>query len=117
MAWQRFEGLTQTRRWLLLVFLIGSIHAGAYALFVPLWQAPDEPGHFEAACLLSQVKRPLTGDDLSLPLQRDILANLAQHEFWTHVQTPWPASLPLAFVDDPFLARSGRQAGDEPPCG
>lgn len=115
MTWRRLEALTATRRWLLLIFLIGSIHAGAYALFVPLWQAPDEPGHFEAACLLSQVKRPLTGDDLSLPLQRDILANLAQHEFWTHVQTPWPASLPLAFVDDPFLARSGRQAGDEPP--
>ena len=57
------------------------MHAGAYALLVPLWQAPDEPGHYEAACLLSQVKRPLTGDDLSLPLQRDILANLAQHKF------------------------------------
>ena len=88
MAWRRVEGLTATRRWLLLVFLGGSIHAGAYALFVPLWQAPDEPGHFEAACLFSQVKRPLTGDDLSLPLQRDILANLAQHEFWTQVLAP-----------------------------
>lgn len=114
LAW-RFEGLTATRRWLLLVFLIGSIHASAYALFVPLWQAPDEPGHFEAACLLSQVKRPLTSDDLSLPLQRDILANLAQHQFWTQVHAPQPAPPPLAFADDPFLARSGRQVGDEPP--
>ncbi len=115
LAWRRFEGLTQTRRWLLLVFLVGCMHAGAYALLVPLWQAPDEPGHYEVACLLSQVKRPLTGDDLSLPLQRDILANLAQHEFWTQVHAPQPAPLPLAFADDPFLARSGRQAGDEPP--
>lgn len=115
MAWQRFEGLTQTRRWLLLVFLVGFMHAGAYALLVPLWQAPDEPGHYEVACLLSQVKRALTGDDLSLPLQRDILANLAQHEFWTQVHAPQPAPLPLAFADDPFLARSGRQVGDEPP--
>ena len=115
MAWRRFEGLTETRRWLLLVFLIGWMHAGAYALFVPHWQAPDEPGHYEVACLLSQVKRPLTGDDLSLPLQRDILANLAQHEFWTQVRAPWPAPLPLAFADDPFLAHSGRQVGDEPP--
>ncbi len=115
MAWQRFEGLTETRRWLLLIFLIGWMHAGAYALLVPLWQAPDEPGHYEVACLLSQVKRPLTGDDLSLPLQRDILANLAQHEFWTQVHAPRPTPLPLAFADDPFLARSGRQVGDEPP--
>ena len=115
LAWRRFEGLTETRRWLLLVFLVGWMHAGAYALLVPLWQAPDEPGHYEVACLLSQVKRPLTGDDLSLPLQRDILASLAQHEFWTQVRAPWPAPLPLAFADDPFLARSGRQAGDEPP--
>ncbi len=115
MAWRRFEGLTETRRWLLLIFLVGWMHAGAYALLVPLWQAPDEPGHYEAACLLSQVKRPLTGDDLSLPLQRDILASLAQHEFWSQVHAPWPTPLPLAFVDDPFLARSGRQAGDEPP--
>ena len=115
LAWRRYEGLTETRRWLLLIFLIGWMHAGAYALLVPPWQAPDEPGHYEAACLLSQVKRPLTGDDLSLPLQRDILANLAQHEFWSQVHAPWPTPLPLAFVDDPFLARSGRQACDEPP--
>ena len=114
MAWRRIEGLTLTRRWLLLVFLAGLTHAGAYALLVPPWQAPDEPGHYEAACLLSQVKRPLTLDDLSLPLQREILANLAQHEFWTQVRAPWPAPLPLSFESDPFLYRSGRQVGDEP---
>ncbi len=114
-AWRRFEGLTETRRWLLLVFLVGWMHAGAYALLVPPWQAPDEPGHYEAACLLSQARRPLTGDDLSLPLQREILTNLAQNRFWTQVRAPWPVPLPLSFAADPFLVRSGRQAGDEPP--
>ena len=116
MAWRRFEGLTRTRRWLLLVFLIGSIHAGAYALFVPLWQAPDEPGHYEAACLLSQVKRPLTGDDLSLPLQRDILANLAQHEFWTHVHDALAgATAPRLCRMTHFLPAPAARLGDEPP--
>jgi hypothetical protein len=104
-----------TRRWLLLVFLIGLAHAGAYALLVPPWQAPDEPGHYEAACLLGQAQRPLTGDDLSLPLQQEIIANLAQHDFWSRVRAPWPAPLPSSFAADPFLERSGRQIGDEPP--
>ncbi len=115
MTWAYLNRLAKTRRWLLFVFLVGLAHAGTYALLVPPWQAPDEPGHYEAACLLGELQRPLTGDDVSSPLQREILANLARHEFWPRVQAPSPAPLPASFAADPFLARSGRQVGDESP--
>ena len=100
---------------LLYIFLLGVAHAGAYALLTPVWQAPDEPGHFEAACLLSQLTRPLRADDLSIPLQQSIIASLAANDFWGQVREPSPTPLPASFSADPFLARSGRQVGDEPP--
>ncbi len=104
----------RTARWLLVVFLIGLLNASLFALATPLWQAPDEPGHVEYACLLGQLRRPLHGHDRSLPLQQAIIASLARHDFWPQVRQPQPAVLPASFEADPFLLRSARQAGDEP---
>lgn len=103
------------RRWLALVFAIGFAHAAAYALSVPPWQAPDEPGHLEYACLLSELGRPLEARDSSPALEQEIVGSLARHDFWPRVREPWPDPLPSSFADDPFLQRSGRQVGDEPP--
>ncbi len=86
----------------------------AYALAVPLWQAPDEPGHFEQAALLARWGGPLHRHDRDPALERALLDSLARHRFWTLVRAPWPEPLPARLVDDPFLARSGRQVGDEP---
>lgn len=101
-------------RWLLVVFLVGLLNASLFALVTPPWQAPDEPGHFEYACLLGQLRRPLSGDDRSLALQQAILASLDRNDFWPLVREPQPAPLPLSFAADPFLLRSARQVGDEP---
>ncbi len=103
------------KRWLLVVFLIGLLNASLFALATPLWQAPDEPGHYEYACLLGQLRRPLLGHDRSLPLQQAIIASLGRHEFWPLVREPQPNPLPLGFGADPFLLRSASQVGDEPP--
>lgn len=104
-----------TRRWILAVFLVGWLNASLFALATPLWQAPDEPGHFEYACLLGQLRRPLTGDDRSPALQQAIIASLDRRGFWPSVREPQPVPLPASFAADPFLRRSASQVGDEPP--
>ncbi len=105
---------TSPRRWLAVVFLIGLLNASLFALATPLWQAPDEPGHYEYACLLGQLRRPLQGHDRSLPLQQAIIASLDRHDFWPLVREPQPAPLPASFAADRFLLRSASQVGDEP---
>ena len=107
-------GLSQ-RHWLWLVFLLGTLVGITFALVTPLWQAPDEPGHVEYACLLGKMRRPLNGDDLDPALQREIIVSLGQRSFWTQVRETPPDPLPGSFAADPFLLRSGRQVGDEPP--
>lgn len=103
------------RHWLAAVFLIACLNASLFALVTPLWQAPDEPGHTEYACLLGQLRRPLLGHDRSAALQQTILISLARHDFWAQVRAPVPATLPASFAADPFLLRSASQIGDEPP--
>jgi hypothetical protein len=94
--------------------LVGLLNASLFALATPPWQAPDEPGHFEYACLLSQLRRPLQGHDRSLPLQQAIIASLERNSFWPMVREPQPDPLPASFAADPFLLRSASQVGDEP---
>lgn len=96
-------------------FFVALLHAAAFALLVPAWQAPDEPGHVEYACLMAQLGRTPAKADRSPALQQEILASLARHRFWQRADAATPDPLPAAFLDDPFLARSGQQVGDEPP--
>lgn len=97
------------------VFCVGLLHAALFALLTPAWQAPDEPGHVEYACLMAQLGRTPAKADRSPALQQAILASLARHRFWQRADVPTSDPLPAAFLDDPFLARSGQQVGDEPP--
>lgn len=101
-------------RWMAVVFAIGLLHASAYALLVPPWQAPDEPGHMEYACLMGQLGRVPGVADRSVALQADIIASLGRHDFWPLVREATPDPLPGAFAADAFLRRSGTQVGDEP---
>ncbi len=102
------------RRWTVFVFVLGFVHASAYALFVPPWQAPDEPGHFEYGCLLGPLGRPLSRHSLSLPLQQEIVMSMDRNNFWQLVDEPRPEQLLANFSDVPFLHKAGRQVGDEP---
>lgn len=104
----------EIRPWLF-VFLLGFANAAAFAALTPPWQAPDEPGHYEYACLMGRLGRQPALEDRSPALQAAIIASLAANDFWPRVRQPWPASLPTSFAADPFLLRSGRQIGDEPP--
>lgn len=109
------EGVAWGPGWLAVIFLVGLLHAGLYALLTPAWQAPDEPGHVEYACLLATVGRTPRPTDRTAALQQEIIASLTRHDFWQRVRQPPPAALPAAVAADPFLARSGRQIGDETP--
>lgn len=98
----------------MVVFLVGFLNASLFAVLTPAWQAPDEPGHYEYACLLGQLRRPLQGHDRSLNLQQAIIASLDRSGFWPLVREAQPAPLPASFMADPFLLRSASQVGDEP---
>lgn len=99
-------------RWLL---IWAALHALAYSLLTPLWQAPDEPAHVEMACLLAERGADLRAGDDDPALQQRLLRALADADFWRLVQQPTPDPLPSRFADDPFLRNAGRQVGDESP--
>jgi hypothetical protein len=103
-----------SQRWLWIIFFFGTLHASLYALLVPPWQAPDEPGHMEYGCLMARLGRPPDAASRSTVLQAEIIHSLANHAFWQRVGQPTPNPLPPSFAAAPFLARSGTQIGDEP---
>ncbi len=103
-------------RWHLWVLLAIVLARGTlYSLIVPLWQAPDEPGHFEYIRLMARLGRPPTRADLDPALERAIIQALDAANFWTYTRQTRPTPLPETFDANPFLRRSGRQIGDEPP--
>ncbi|MCD6291236.1 MAG: DUF2142 domain-containing protein, partial [Anaerolineae bacterium] len=107
--------MTSHRRYLWLLLAIVLARGIVYSLIVPLWQAPDEPTHFEYIRLLARLGRPPTRADLDPALEREIIRALDAAGFWTYIREDRPAVLPRTFEADPFLHRSGRQVGDEPP--
>lgn len=102
------------RMWLLLWIGLTLIRGAALALLTPPWQAPDEPGHYEYARLIDRFGWRAGPGNRSAALQAEIIADLAQADFWRQVRAATPDPLPDAFDADPFLARSGTQVGDEP---
>jgi len=101
----------------LLIFLLAWGHGLLWATVVPLWQAPDEPLHYEYACLLAEKGRLLTPADISPTLQARILRSLAAHGFWEYLGGSTPDPLPATFseTEDAWLSRAGTQVADEPP--
>jgi len=98
-----------------LFFCLALVRGFSYSVIVPPWQAPDEPGHLEYARLLAKKGRPLSREDISPQLQREILSSMHDFDFWNYVHQPDPGQIPDSFYDDPFLLLSGTQVGDEPP--
>ncbi len=73
------------RRWrliFLIVLVTGFFHLLFYAVWVPPWQFPDEPRHFEYVRLIYEVKRPLGWDDGDPSLEAAIIRSMARFDFW-----------------------------------
>lgn len=100
---------------LIAFFFVTLIRGFSYSVVIPPWQAPDESGHLEYAILLSEKGWLPTREDTSPSLQREILSSMKKFQFWKYVRQPEPEQIPVSFSDDPFLARSGTQLGDEAP--
>jgi hypothetical protein len=98
-----------------LLLVITALRGLIYSQIVPLWQAPDEPGHFEYACTLSRIGRLPTQADVDRTLERAIIASLDRADFWQRTRQAQPVPLPESFADNRFLRASGSQLGDEPP--
>lgn len=104
-----------SKRWLPVLLAWALAHAALYAMLNPLWQAPDEPGHVEHACLIAQrgLLQGLQPGDQDPSLQQRVIRSLAANDFWSRVRRATPDPLPTRFSEDPFLRSSGRQVGDE----
>lgn len=61
---------------LLLLVALALVRGIVYSAVVPLWQAPDEPAHFEYIKLLLEKRRLLNWDDVSLSIRREIALSM-----------------------------------------
>jgi hypothetical protein len=68
---------------------------------VPPWQNPDEPQHLMAARLIVAHGAAFTVGARDEVGERDIVASMARHGWWSHYGRPTPVPLPSTFVDGP----------------
>ena len=87
--------------------LLGLAHGVLYALIIPPWQAPDEPGHFEHSYLLSRqwhVLGPVRPDPA---FELNLIASLYANRYWDYVPHAQPDQMPLRLADlNTFAGRS-----------
>ncbi|NPA90361.1 MAG: DUF2142 domain-containing protein [Chloroflexi bacterium] len=95
--------------------LVYFAHALAWVFLLPPWQGPDEPGHYEYAHLLAQLRHPPHRHDAQQDVQARIIRSLDRWDFWRLTGQPRPTPLPTSFDQHPFLRRSGTQLGNETP--
>jgi hypothetical protein len=79
--------------------LLGLAHGELYALVVPPWQSPDEPGHFEHSYLLSRQWRLLSPVETDPRFEQNLIASLYVNDYWKFVPHPQPAQMPLRLAD------------------
>ncbi|MCO6452748.1 MAG: DUF2142 domain-containing protein [Caldilineales bacterium] len=105
--------LRQQSLWILLgiTFAVGLV----WWALVPAWTAPDEPGHFLYARLWANLGRLPTRLDDSSKLEARLINSLGENNWWAYNRFSRPERL-SGFSDDPVLAASGSQIGDEPPA-
>ena len=99
----------------LLIGLLALAHGLAYAMLLPLWQAPDEPTLFEYVALTAQLGRipaPSEGDPA---LEAAILASLGRNNFWAYTRGAAPTPPPKSLAEVGAWFSMPRQVGGDPP--
>ncbi len=66
----------------LILLALGAVHVLLYLVFVPPWQFPDEPRHFEYVRLYADLGRRPYGRDRDPALEEAIVHSMAQFDFW-----------------------------------
>jgi hypothetical protein len=99
--------------WLIALMALAFAHSAAYALVVPLWQAPDEPMLYEYVALTEQLGRIPAVSDRSPVLEQQIFDSLVRNDFWRY--TTGSAVAPQTLADGEQLFFMPRQVGGDPP--
>ena len=79
---------------------------------IPVWGAPDEPGHFLYVKLYAELERPPRPEDIKAPDWEALLQSLRAHNWQGYVH---PNGKPIPLEQDPTLMASGLQIGQKPP--
>jgi len=82
--------------------------------FIPPWQSPDEPTHFEYAQVLSSGGNPFHPRP-ELGLQKRIIQSLDRFQYWHYVGVETPDPLPEIFTEAPFVKDAASQLLKNPP--
>ncbi|MDP8235278.1 MAG: hypothetical protein P9M08_02740 [Candidatus Erginobacter occultus] len=99
----------------LAILLIITIFRGVlYILFIPPWQSPDEPTHFEYVKILAEGGNPFCPRP-DLELQKRIILSMDRFRYWQLVDVDVPDPLPDNFRRTPFLYRAASQLQKNPP--
>jgi len=98
------------RSWLLLLLGLTLVRGAIYALVIPPWQAPDEPGHFEFAWLIARLGRIPKKEDVSSAFEQELLASLYEWRYGDLIGRPLPEEMPFRLDDLPpqIFVRRGR---------
>ena len=84
------SNLNRRQKALALLLALTLVRGVIYVSVIPPWQAPDEFRHFEYIKLLQQKRRFLRSQDTSLPLQREIIASMIEHNYWKFGRAVYP---------------------------
>ncbi len=92
--------MTPTRNILLLLLLLAIVRGLVYTSFVPPWQVPDEPAHFERAkASLNSSDWTTSAPSLQPHWYNDISATLFEARFWDFTGDFRPSSTDLPLAD------------------
>jgi len=74
----------RSTRYPFLILLLGLVLSAFCFAFIPPWQVPDEPQHYQLARLVADLGRWPTLSDVwgARQLERDVYASLVRHRFW-----------------------------------
>jgi len=68
-----------------LILLVGLVHGLLYVFFIPPWQHPDEPNHFEHAWLITRGIAQPTDHDRDEAMNRQVAESMIAHGFYDGV--------------------------------
>lgn len=86
------------------ILFIAFMRGWIYSSITPIWQAPDEPFHYEYIQEIGRsYERKLPSHDRP-STQTEIIHSMAKWDFWRYQNQATPTPLPWGFADIPFFS-------------
>src|SRR5262245_11189735 len=112
------------RRWpilpqrigLVALMLLALAHGTAYAVIVPIWQAPDETTLYEYAQLIVELGHVPRSEDRSPALEDRLIASMERQRFWRYTLGAAPTAPLQTLADVQAIFDMPRQVGGDPPA-